>query len=119
MEASTREALDDSIRFWERGRVLCNVVLAGVVLFWLGVAWPFLPPNWMVPLAGALFMLAVLANVFYCAAYDRRSAASAFFISRRLAALALGSMADRDVVRGAPRQYLDLQPAFSADGFLG
>ncbi len=69
METTLREILDDSLRYWERGRLLYNAVLTAVVLFWLVMAWPGMPSAWLAPLAGALFLLAIIANVFYCAAY--------------------------------------------------
>jgi len=72
VEAVTfREALTDAIRYWEPRRVIYNLVLAAVVaihaaLTWLGPG-P-LPAITSDPLL-SLFLLAVLANVAYCAAY--------------------------------------------------
>jgi len=64
-----RDAFTDAIRYWERGRILYNVVLAGIVL---GYFLAYLPAsgsrvNW--ELGEGIFLLAVLANVAYCAAY--------------------------------------------------
>jgi hypothetical protein len=66
-----RDALTDAIRFWERRRIIYNLVLAVVVaihaiLSWLGPG-P-MPAITSDPLL-SLFLLAVLANVAYCAAY--------------------------------------------------
>jgi len=66
-----REALTDAIRFWERRRIIYNLVLALIVaihavLSWLGPSpVPEITPD---PLL-SLFLLAVLANVAYCAGY--------------------------------------------------
>ena len=68
---SFRVALTDAMRYWEPRRVLYNLVLAVVVaihaiLTWLGPG-P-VPAITSDPLL-SLFLLAVLANVAYCAAY--------------------------------------------------
>jgi hypothetical protein len=69
VSATAREIVTDSIRYWELRRVAYNAVLAAIVAFWIARTWPhfqaalswqFLPP---------LLVLAVIANVFYCAAY--------------------------------------------------
>ena len=67
--ATLREYVTDAIKFWERGRILYNLVLAAIVILYFALAWPasrdFLQVD---PLLG-LFLLAVLANIAYCAAY--------------------------------------------------
>jgi hypothetical protein len=58
-----------AIRFWEWRRLQYDVVLAAVFLFWVAVTWPvFRPALHLVPLA-QLFVLALIANVCYSAAY--------------------------------------------------
>jgi hypothetical protein len=71
-ESSAREALTDAIRYWEPRRIAYNAALTVIALiyFYLGLpdSWTFLsmaPSN----IAFGLFVLAVLANVCYCAAY--------------------------------------------------
>lgn len=64
-----REALTDAIRYWEPRRVLYNFLLAGIVLTYFGLSYP--ASRGMLSVDGVLvvFILAVLANVAYCAAY--------------------------------------------------
>ncbi|HET8690984.1 MAG TPA: hypothetical protein VFM30_02530 [Steroidobacteraceae bacterium] len=66
-----REALTDAIRYWEPRRIVYNGVLAFVVAIHAAVAW--FGPVPMPPITSdallSLFLLAVLANVAYCAAY--------------------------------------------------
>jgi hypothetical protein len=62
-----REHVTDALRFWELGRIPFNLVLAAIVAgtIWAsGVGWYAVV--WMAP---ALFVLAALANLLYCAAY--------------------------------------------------
>lgn len=66
-----REALTDAIRYWEPRRILYNLVLAVVVAIHAAVSWLGPGPTPAItsdPLL-SLFLLAVLANVAYCAAY--------------------------------------------------
>jgi hypothetical protein len=64
-----RASLTNAIRYWERGRLIYNFVLLGVV----GSIFLFhLPQSQQAisfDLLQGLFVLAVLANVAYCAAY--------------------------------------------------
>jgi len=73
MESPTlREAVSDAICYWEPRRLLYNALLAGIVLFYF---FYFLRTNpslkAILTVDGflGLFLLAVLANVAYCAAY--------------------------------------------------
>ena|SRR5579863_418514 len=65
-----RESLTDAISYWEPRRILYNVVLAATVLIYFGRNYPASKESLLSP-DGALFIfiLAVLANVAYCAAY--------------------------------------------------
>jgi hypothetical protein len=68
-EITARVALSDAIRYWELRRILYNVVLLGVVA---AVYFTNLPGSRQALGADGvqvLFVLAVLANVAYCAAY--------------------------------------------------
>jgi hypothetical protein len=64
-----RRFLADAMQFWEPRRPAYNFVLAAVVVVWLVATWPHfrvaLTPHSLLLLA----ILALLANVCYCAAY--------------------------------------------------
>jgi hypothetical protein len=70
MDAQTlRESITGAIRYWEPRRLVYNAVLAVIVLVYFGMNYPasrsILSANFVL----SLFLLAVLANVAYCAAY--------------------------------------------------
>ena len=68
-EVTARNALTDAIRYWEPRRILYNAVLLVVVAV---TYWANLPASRAILNADSLqvlFVLAVLANVAYCAAY--------------------------------------------------
>ncbi len=63
--SDTRERLSDALRFWERGRLVYNLVLIVAVLVALGPEIPNVPPLvWL-----ALVVAAVAANICYSLAY--------------------------------------------------
>jgi len=64
-----RESATDAIRYWEPRRLAYNAILAGVVLTYFAANYP--ASKTVLSLDGALgiFVLAVIANVAYCAAY--------------------------------------------------
>lgn len=66
-----REALTDAIRYWEPRRIIYNLILAAVVAIHAAVAWlgPGPVPAITSDAILSVFLLAVLANVAYCAAY--------------------------------------------------
>lgn len=66
-----RDALTDAIRYWEPRRVAYNLVLAAVVAVHAAIAWLGVDPMPAIASDAVLsvFLLAVLANVAYCAAY--------------------------------------------------
>jgi hypothetical protein len=64
-----RDLITDAIRYWEFRRVGYNLVLAAIVLGWVALTWPHFHSAFTWPSLLALFVLAVLANVCYCAAY--------------------------------------------------
>jgi hypothetical protein len=68
-ESTLRDAMTSAIRYWERARVVYNVVLALVVVGEFAAAWPQSRVRLTLDLGQWLFLLAVLANVAYCAAY--------------------------------------------------
>jgi hypothetical protein len=56
-------------RDWEPRRVLYNAALLMVVLFHIWARWPESKANLSTDMLIFLFILAVLANIAYCAAY--------------------------------------------------
>jgi hypothetical protein len=64
-----REAVTSAIRYWEPRRLIYNSVLAIVVLACFGLNYPVSKPTVSFDFVLLLFLLAVLANVAYCAAY--------------------------------------------------
>ncbi len=66
---SLREAVTSAIRYWEPRRFIYNLVLAVVVLACFGLNFPASKSTISVDFVLLLFLLAVLANVAYCAAY--------------------------------------------------
>jgi hypothetical protein len=64
-----RDAMTSAIAYWERARIVYNVVLALVVVGHFAAAWPGSRSKITLDLAQVLFLGAVLANVAYCAAY--------------------------------------------------
>jgi hypothetical protein len=64
-----RGLLADAIRFWEPRRLFYNLVLFAVAVSWLAATWPhFRPALKLIPML-QFSILALLANVCYCAAY--------------------------------------------------
>ena len=70
MESPTvRDFVTDAMRYWEPRRIVYNVVLAAIVLTYFALGWPASRHTLEVNLVLLVFVLAVLANVAYCAAY--------------------------------------------------
>src|SRR5215469_6545025 len=61
--------LRDASRFWEPRRLWYNVVLFLIVVLWVALTWPHFRPamNWVA--LGKMTVLALLANLCYCAGY--------------------------------------------------
>jgi hypothetical protein len=64
-----RQSATDAIRYWEPLRIAYNLVLAVVVLSYFWIDYPASKLALSLNLALIIFLLAVLANVAYCAAY--------------------------------------------------
>jgi hypothetical protein len=64
-----RALLADSLHYWEPRRLIYNFVLAAVVLAWVVLSWPHFRPALTLHSLLLLALLALLANVCYCAAY--------------------------------------------------
>jgi hypothetical protein len=71
MESSNgfRQFIDEAIKFWEPRRILYNLVLTAVTVFWFVLGWSHFRPGVNLQLLLALLVLAAAANVCYCAAY--------------------------------------------------
>jgi hypothetical protein len=59
----------EAVRFWEPWRVCYNVVLFVIVLLWLVFTWPHFRPALHLIALGKMMVLALIANLCYCAAY--------------------------------------------------
>jgi hypothetical protein len=67
--SNARAALSNAIRYWERRRIAYNAVLLVIVVVMFTVNLPGSRANGSVNTLLMLFVLAVLANAAYCAAY--------------------------------------------------
>ena len=67
--ARVREAVSEALGYWEPRRIAYNALLALIVLAYFAINWPY--SRTVVSFEGVLvvFVLAVLANICYCAAY--------------------------------------------------
>ncbi len=63
------ELAADALRYWEPRRVLYNLALIGVVFAHFFAGWPDSRPFLHRDALFGFFILAVLANIAYCAAY--------------------------------------------------
>ena len=68
-EMNIRDVLTDAIRYWELRRIAYNAILIAIVGIVFILQWPGSRSSLSVDVAQTLFILAVLANVAYCAAY--------------------------------------------------
>jgi hypothetical protein len=68
-EMTISEMLTDAIRYWEPRRIVYNAILAAVVVTPFVLHWPESRSAISLDLLQRFFILAVLANVTYCAAY--------------------------------------------------
>jgi hypothetical protein len=62
-------SLKDAVRFWERQRVWYNAVLVLIVALWVVFTWPHFRPAMNLVALGKMMVLALLANLCYCAGY--------------------------------------------------
>ena len=68
-DIAARDALSNAIRYWEPRRILYNAVLLLVVALSYWANLPASRASLNADSLQALFVLAVLANIAYCAAY--------------------------------------------------
>jgi len=64
-----RANVTDAIKYWERGRIFYNLILTAVVGIHFITGYPASKLQLSIDFALAIFLLAVVANVAYCAAY--------------------------------------------------
>lgn len=67
--SKVRESVTDAMKFWEPLRLVYNGALALIVVSYFVAAYPKSRTSLNVDTILVLFILAVLANVAYCAAY--------------------------------------------------
>ena len=84
-------------RYWETRRLAYNAVLALVALGWIVLTWPHFRPAFNFRAAGALLVLAMVANVCYSAIYVAESfarfpSARALWLRWRNSVWALGTL---------------------------
>ena len=58
-----------AIRYWEPCRLGYNAVLSAVAITWIFATWPHFRPAFTLNSLPPLLVLALLANVCYCAVY--------------------------------------------------
>lgn len=69
LSAKSSPRSSEAVRFWEPRRFWYNAALFVVVLLWLRLTWPHFRPALTLDALGKMLVLALLANVCYCAAY--------------------------------------------------
>jgi hypothetical protein len=62
-------SIRNATRFWESRRLIYNAILTATTLFWLIKDWSHLLPAFTWSSLGIVTVLALLANLCYCAAY--------------------------------------------------
>jgi hypothetical protein len=67
--ADLREYVTDAISFWEPWRIAYNLALAAIVAIYFVLSYPSSRKMLSLDFCLGLFLLAVIANVAYCAAY--------------------------------------------------
>ena len=70
MNASNlRDYVTDAIKFWERWRLVYNLGLTAIVIIHFAAGYPVSRAILSLDFGLGLFLLAVVANIAYCAAY--------------------------------------------------
>ena len=67
--ADLRDSVTDAIKFWEPRRIVYNLALAAIVIIYFAISYPASKAELSMDFCLGLFLLAVVANVAYCAAY--------------------------------------------------
>ena len=63
------EIIEDAVKFWEIGRLGYNALLTALTVTWVVLTWPHFEPAFTLRGGLMLLVLAMIANVLYCAAY--------------------------------------------------
>ena len=64
-----RSYTTDAIKYWEPRRIFYNLALTAIVIIYFAIGYPATRTVISVDFCLGLFLLAVVANVAYCAAY--------------------------------------------------
>ena len=64
-----RRGMREAVEFWEWRRIWYNAILIAIVALWVVLTWPHFRPAMNLSALGKMCVLAVLANLCYCAAY--------------------------------------------------
>lgn len=64
-----RDYVTDAMKYWEPRRIVYNLVLTGIVAAYFLLQWPASRSAIELNVMLLVFVMAVLANVAYCAAY--------------------------------------------------
>jgi hypothetical protein len=67
--SSLRDYATEAIKFWEPARIAYNIVLAAIVVLHFLAGYPASKAALTLDFLLGVFLLAVIANVAYCAAY--------------------------------------------------
>jgi hypothetical protein len=92
-----RLQITNAIQYWEPRRLVYNLILAGIVLTYFGLNFPGSLQRLSADSILFVFLLAVLANIAYCAAYlvdifVQISGYQAIWLKHRWMLLALGTL---------------------------
>jgi hypothetical protein len=69
VDPDLRANVTDAIKFWERGRIFYNLILTALVVLHFIAEYPLSKYQLTLNFGLGIFLLAVVANVAYCAAY--------------------------------------------------
>lgn len=68
-QLSFRDILTDSIRYWERMRILYNLALVLIVIGCFSAYWPSSQSRLRLEFFTSVSIMALMANLLFCAAY--------------------------------------------------
>jgi len=68
-QGPSEKGLMVAVKFWEPRRLVYNALLFAVCVIWVVKTWPHFRPAMTWEALGIMTVLALLANVCYCAAY--------------------------------------------------
>lgn len=68
-DRTLRQQFGDAIKYWEKGRIIYNLVLVAIVIAWFSLSWPHFRAAMSFHNLFLLTVLGILANVCYSTAY--------------------------------------------------